>query len=86
MKRPSEAEFGKALRDIDLQLYVYRLPDPKGGEGVSNWKPCDFMAWHREYEYVGHPSLQRSLVRATWFEVKDNPQVATFPLADLGPA
>lgn len=78
MKRPSEAEFGKALRQVELQSYVYRLPDPKGGEGVSNWKPCDFMVW------LARP-LQPPPVSA-WFECKDTDAVARFPIADMRPS
>lgn len=42
MKRPSEGEFGEALRRVDLPLFVYKPPDD-----ARNRKPCDFMVWSR---------------------------------------
>lgn len=79
MKRASEGDFGKALRDVDLPIYVYRLPDPKTGAGVSNWKPCDFMVWT-------NPNQESPFVRSDWFEAKDTDAVNAFPFADLRPS
>lgn len=83
MKRPSEAAFGAALRAVDASVptYVYRLPDPKGGAGVSNPKPCDFMVWTlAETAMLGSDNLPLKLVDAAWFEVKDVDAVHTFNL------
>jgi len=94
-KRPSEAAFGRALRDVDLSMYVYRPPDPKSGEGVSNWKPCDFMAWHKTADAV-HMSWSAAgkiegvdaavIAVSTWFECKDTDAVDRFPFADIRPS
>lgn len=70
MKRPSEGEFGTALRAIDLRLYVF-----KPGDDMRNWKPCDYMVWW---------TSQRA--NSVWFEVKDTTAVNTFSLAELRPA
>lgn len=82
MKRSSEGELGIALRgmDFDPAPYVLKLPDPKTGAGVSNWKPCDFLVWY--------PVLDENLLwtRSAWIEAKDTDQVNTFPYADLRPA
>lgn len=77
MKRPSESEFGKALREVDLRAYVYRLPDPKTGFGVSNWKPCDFMVW---FQHTGWSGLSANRI------VKpERTQEALHWLAEHGP-
>lgn len=78
-KRRSEGEFGAALRDVDLNVYVYRPPDPKGPEGISNWKPCDFMLW-RHFPEPDAPT------ESHWFEVKDVDAVEAFALAELRPS
>lgn len=93
-KRPSEAEFGAALREVDLVSYVFRPPDPKLGAGVSNWKPCDFMAWHRlmlvddankaTYGPFANPSI--IVAGSTWFECKDVTAVESFAFAELRPS
>lgn len=96
-KRPSEGSFGKALRDVDLSMYVYRPPDPKSGEGVSNWKPCDFMVWTRSVDGVSLSWDASGLVKAgaasmtgiavsAWFECKDTDAVNAFPFADIRPS
>ena len=81
MKRPSEAAFGAALRaiDDDLPVVVYRLPDPKSGAGVSNWKPCDYMVW-------ALPAYMSVAPDVAWFECKDTKQIDRFPLRDIRPA
>lgn len=73
MKRASEAAFGLALREVDRDVptFVYRLPDPKAGGGVSNWKPCDYMVWQ-----LGEDP--ESVTPSAWFEVKDVDAVNTF--------
>lgn len=74
-KRASEGELGAALRQIDgLRTSVLRLPDPKVGAGVSNWKPCDFVVWTAPRDLVAFTS---------WWEAKDTDQVARFPFADM---
>lgn len=81
-KRSSEAELGAALRsmDFDPEPYVYRLPDPKTGAGVSNWKPCDFMVW-----FVSNLGFEKP-ARSAWVEAKDTAAVNAFPVADLRPS
>lgn len=83
MKRASEGEFGKALRAVDLEPFVYKPADD-----ARNWKPCDFMVWYQpplvhRYEgqenHPGRPSV-------AWFEVKDTDAVETFPLSAFRPA
>lgn len=85
MKRSSEAQLGEALRsmDFDLAPYVYRLPDPKTGAGVSNWKPCDFMVWWRQSTdaYPGRP-----IVAAAWVEAKDTDALNFWPRSELRPS
>lgn len=55
-KRASEAAFGLALRNVDLDVEVYKPSDMD-----MNMKPCDFMVWiPRGYEND-----------RAWFEVKD---------------
>jgi hypothetical protein len=73
--RASQGEFGKALRAVDLSLYVYRPEDPRGRESVGNRKPCDFMTW-----VAGSPPT------AQWFEVKDVDAVDRFAFAEFQPA
>lgn len=79
-KRSSEAELGVALRgmDFDPAPYVLKLPDPKTGAGVSNWKPADFLVWWSSGEFASTLSA--------WVEAKDNDQVDSFPYADLRPS
>lgn len=55
-KRQSEAALGLALRNVDLELYVYKPSDAE-----MNMKPCDFMVWLSH----GHENDR------AWFEVKD---------------
>lgn len=92
MKRASEGDFGKALRAVDdsVPTYVYRLPDPKAGAGVSNWKPCDFMAFSLAHsiDFATDPpgSPPMKLVDVAWFECKDTDAVNAFPLADIRPS
>lgn len=81
-KRATEAEFGKALRELDLRIHVYRPPDPKGPEGVSNWKPADFLSWHQEV----NPEWGTPSVKPSWFEVKDVDDLRGYPFADLRPS
>ena len=71
MKRPSEGQFGAALRDVDVAMIVYKPPDD-----ARNRKPCDFMAWHHNYDFP----------RSTWFEVKDVDTVDAFPFSELRPS
>jgi len=71
VKRPSEGQFGAALRDVDLNAIVYKPPDD-----ARNWKPCDFMVWLQWGEGVD-PS---------WFEVKDVTSVNSFAFSELRPA
>ena len=83
-KRPTEGELGAALRNIDgLAVEVYRPPDPKGPQGVSNWKPADYLVWVRESTdaYPGKP-----IVGSHWFEVKDLDGWGGFPFRELRPA
>lgn len=88
MKRASEGLLGEALRELDLEPYVYRLPDPKTGAGVSNWKPCDFMVWWRAV--AEHETPERIVVHpyvaTAWIEAKDTDQLNSFPYADLRPS
>lgn len=90
MKRPSEAAFGKALRDVDdsVPTYVYRLPDPKMPAGVSNPKPCDFMAFSwSEAGTIGPDGIPFRFVDVAWFEVKDITAVEMFNAsAELRPS
>lgn len=85
MKRASEAELGVALRTLDdLEPYVYRLPDPKTGAGVSNWKPCDFMVWWKPPIANPHPLAPKA--GTAWFEAKDTDAANSFPKADFRPS
>jgi len=74
MKRPSEGEFGAALRAIDLRLYVF-----KPGDDMRNWKPCDYMVWLAPF----HGARTGDTF---WFEVKDTDAVNTFSFKELRPA
>lgn len=77
MKRPSEGEFGKALRAVDgLVLEVYKPPDD-----ARLWKPCDYMVW-----FVDPVATPDGGAAAAWFEVKDMTAAATFPRSELRPA
>jgi hypothetical protein len=84
-KRPSEAAFGAALRaiDEDVPTYVYRVPDPKMGGGVTNWKPCDWMVWGLTAVPIESDGSVVKLIDVAWFETKDTPAIEAFPLADL---
>jgi hypothetical protein len=83
MKRPSEAEFGAALRAVDLRLYVFKPSDRD-----INWKPCDFMTWldsgHDDAD--AGPGVIRHQVYPNWFEVKDVDAVNAFPFSELRPS
>jgi hypothetical protein len=68
--RPTQAEFGTALRAVELTTVVYKPPDD-----ARNWKPCDFMVW-----VAGAPPT------SAWFEVKDVDAVNSFPIAGLRPS
>lgn len=82
-KRPSEGELGAALRAIDgLKTHVLRLPDPKSGEGISNWKPADFIVWIAS-EYPAGVMLEAA---THWIEAKDTTAIGRFPFADLRPS
>lgn len=91
-KRPSEGSFGKALRDVDLVKVVYRPPDAKGGEGVSNWRPCDYMVWLQGRANWGtairvdDETVLPVVTFSAWFECKDVDAVNAFPLADIRPS
>lgn len=80
MKRKSEGELGDALRrmDFDPPPYVYRLPDPKTGAGVSNWKPCDFMVW---WDAPGNRATP-----SAWIEAKDTDALNFWPRAEWRPS
>lgn len=96
-KRPSEAAFGRALRGVDdhVPTFVLRIPDPKVGGGVSNWKPCDYIAWsfasREQINFVGMlasdgmpPELMPTA--SSWFECKDTPAKDVFNLNELRPS
>lgn len=71
-KTLAEANFGKALRDIDIASVVYKPPDD-----AHNWKPCDYMVWiGTQDDYPG----------SLWFEVKDVNLVGVFPRSELRPS
>jgi hypothetical protein len=72
VKRPSEAAFGEALRDVDIASIVYKPPDD-----ARTWKPCDYMVWIEDYSKLALPF---------WFEVKDVTRVDAFPFSELRPA
>lgn len=84
-KRPSEGELGAALRNVDgLKVHVLRLPDPKSGEGVSNWKPADFIVWVSYVRWNGEPDTDATTTH--WVEAKDTDAVARFPYSDIRPS
>lgn len=88
-KRPSEAAFGVALRAVDesVPIYVYRVPDPKFGGGVTNWKPCDWMVWTLAHsiDFATDPpgSAPLKLVDVAWFETKDSDAIKTFSWTEI---
>jgi hypothetical protein len=72
MKRASEGEFGKALRDCDVAGIVYKPPDD-----ARTWKPCDFMVWVQD---------NISGAESVWFECKDVDSVERFAFSELRPS
>lgn len=73
-KGPSEGIFREALKALDYSpTFIYKPPDD-----ARNWKPADYFLWFP----VGFDAPAAS----SWFEVKETPNKATFPLADIRPS
>ena len=71
-KGASEGKVRIALASLDLEPIVYKPPDD-----ARNWKPCDFMVW---WQIAGGGLTS---LHSAWVEVKECPNVGSFPLADL---
>lgn len=79
MKRDSEGKFGKALRDVDLPTYVYKIPDVPG---PTNFRPCDYLVWFDH----GFGEPLSGDARSAWFECKDIDALNSFNLNLIRPA
>lgn len=81
-KRPSEAEFGVALRGVDLRMFVYRPADARAGSAITQARPCDWMVWQDggPAEYGEHRRVD-----VAWFECKDTDAAETFNLNEIRP-
>lgn len=72
----SEGMVRRSLNEVDLDdVIVYKPPDLPF---AANVRPCDYMVWW------GDETVASSLTfRAAWVEVKETPNLATFPLSLL---
>jgi hypothetical protein len=73
----SESMVRRSLNEVDLSaLVVYKPPDLPF---AANVRPCDYMAWWADGDERG----LREFVGCAWIEVKETPNMATFPLSLL---
>lgn len=77
-KGPSEDIFRKALGQVDIDPFYIFKPSDVGH--ASNTKPCDFMTWLPENSVAPQYAL------SAWFEVKETPNISTWPINDLRPS
>lgn len=78
MKGPSEGKVREALERLaeDMPLTWYKPPDD-----ARNWKPADYLVWVGPLTIEGFTDGSSAMI-----EVKDNPNLATYPFSDLRPA
>jgi hypothetical protein len=73
-KGSSEGLFREALNKIDFDpTFIFKPPDD-----ARNWKPADYFLWF--------PVSFGAPAGSSWFEVKETPNLKTFPLAEIRPS